>query len=205
MPKKKRATKKTAETAEPKTLYLDMIDEAALAELVDLSYVGMSEVEPPRGDLKDEIKPGMRDQCNFVRALGSLAAYEMLDGLTDVAEFEDGEGAPGTQYTPIAACHDRMYAIAMSRVAEVISGYDRVVARRFLKGQARGSIANIGHFLMEVYDGGEWCGFGHVEEDAHIWDVVKPAEEAAAPEPAAPTDEPEAETDDSDVPETDST
>lgn len=184
------AKRKTKDSTEPKTLYLDMIDEAALAALVELAYVGMGEVDLPRGELDDGVKPRFRDQCNLCRAKGSAAAYMVLEGLLETEAFEGGRRAGGTQYLPVAACHDRMYETAIVKLADVVSGYDQVVARRFLKGQSRGSIANVGHLLMEVYDEGDWCGFGHVSENLHVWEIVKEPETLDAP------DEPEADSGD---------
>lgn len=170
-----RSRKKKTEPTPANVAYLAMIDEAGMQDRLSLKRVGEWTGELPVREVRDVLKPDRCSSCPELTAKGSLAGYEVLEGLLQREPFEEGEFIPGSECLPVAAFNARMYEPALDRVAEALSEYDRVVARVFEKGVVRGPRGLIGSFQVEFYEGMSWLGYGHVGEDYVVWEVVKGA------------------------------
>jgi hypothetical protein len=119
-----------------------------------------------------------------VQAKGSLAAYEVLEGLQNPEPFEDGDLIPGMQCLPVAAFYPRMYEATIPKIAEALRGYDRLVARNFVNGKPGKPFSNIGNFPVQCYDSLSWAAPGAMSDEVFVWEIV--AEEEAPPEPEEP-------------------
>ncbi len=158
----------------PDTAYLYAIDEAAMLERLSMERVGTWDGELPPRTMVDAVRVTQRDNCAVARAKGSLAGYEVLLGLGELEEFEDGILIGGTYYLPTAAFHARMYPKILDKLAEALSGYRRVVGRAFINGKPQRPITSLGAVGVEIYEGGEWLAPGHIEGEFVVWAVNTP-------------------------------
>jgi len=152
-----------------------MIDEAALLERgVALEREGTWDDDLPEDEVAELVKPTMFSNCSQLQANGSLACYNVMEGLQSPAEFGDGTFLGGLAHLPIAAFYNRTYPAVQDRIAEALAGADRVVARLFEKGVVRGTRGLIGGFSVEFYgEDRAWCGYGHVSEEVMAWKVKR--------------------------------
>lgn len=158
-----------------KTAYLAMIDESALKEHLTLERIGEWEGHLPFGDIAETVRTDRFSNCTQLQANGSMACYNVMDGLQSPEEFADGMFFDGMQYLPIAAFYERLYEPTMERVAETLAQYDVIVARVFERGAVHGARGLVGQFSVEFYgDDLAWCGYGHFGEEVVVWRVVKP-------------------------------
>lgn len=173
--------KRKTKTNAIKTAYLHFLDEDAVAAILPLKRVGTWEGSLPAFDTPDSRLDGSCSNCAIVRGIGSTAGYVALEGLLSAEPFEDGTLIGGSQYLPVSAFHERMYEAVIPRLAEVLSRYDRVIARRHDPKKSGRPLGSIGKFAVQFQDDHTWCLPGSVEAEYVIWEVQK----ADEPEPIA--------------------
>lgn len=157
-----------------RTAYMHIIDPVALGALLSLSQGGVVDAQLPLAEVAVNVCPQMTDSCVICRAKGSLASSNVMEGLGKSEPCLDGTLILGTQYIPIMAFNQRTYDAVMEKVAEALSGFDRVIARPFYHGQPQKPIASVGNFCVEV--GQDYCYPGHVGEEYTAWVIAGGAE-----------------------------
>jgi hypothetical protein len=166
------------------TAYLSVIDEDALSKHIELKRAGVWDGPMPEVDTTPSVMAGGRDGCSIVQAKGTTAAYAVLEGLQNKQAVDDGDVIPGTECLPVAAFAPRMYQATITKVAEVLKGYDRIVARNFLHGRPGKPLSNVGDFAVQCYDNQSWVAPGSISEEWFVWEVIK--EEPLSEEPEKP-------------------
>jgi len=170
------------------TIYLQVIDESALESFLVLRRVGTWNGILPPTEIAEECRVTLHDGCVEAPAKGSLAAYKVLEGLTEKEDFEDGVFVGGTQHLPIAAFHGPMYETMIKQLAKVIGDHEKVVARNFERGKIGRPMTAIAQVAVTVYEGGLWVAPGRVSEEVFVWEVALPIDVGSAetePQPRA--------------------